>query len=139
MISENVKALVSYRLEQAEESMAAASMLLHQGLLRRSVNSSYYAMFYAILALLSIHKMETSKHSGAIALFDREFVKNGVLSKELSRWLHGAFDLRQRCDYEAQFQISTERAAATLETAKSFVAEVKSVTTRMLNEEKSIP
>lgn len=53
MISENVKALVAYRLEQAEESVAAASSLLQQELLRRSVNSAYYAMFYSVLALLA--------------------------------------------------------------------------------------
>ncbi len=34
-------------------------------------------MFYAVLALLVPGKKETSKHSGAIALFDRDFVKQG--------------------------------------------------------------
>lgn len=101
MISENVKALVQYRLEQADEAITAASLLFKQGILRRSVNSAYYAMFYAIMALLAIEKKETSRHGGAIGLFDREFVKKGIFSKDFSRWLHLAFDLRQRCDYEA--------------------------------------
>jgi uncharacterized protein (UPF0332 family) len=38
------------------------------------MNRLYYAMFYAVLALLQEKEMGTSKHSGAIALFDREFV-----------------------------------------------------------------
>lgn len=78
MTSENVKALALYRMEQAQESLAASKVLLDQGLIRPSVNRSYYAMFYAVLALLSARKEETSKHSGAIALFDREFVKSGM-------------------------------------------------------------
>ena len=139
MISENVKALVAYRLEQAEESVAAASSLLQQELLRRSVNSAYYAMFYSVLALLALKKMETSKHGGAIALFDREYVRTGIFSKEFSRWLHGAFDLRQRCDYEAQFRISTDRAERMLETAETFVAKVKFVTAEILEGEKHLP
>lgn len=99
MISENVKALSLYRLEQAQESLAASKVLLDQDLIRPSVNRSYYAMFYAVLALLAARKEETSKHSGPIALFDKEFVKSGVFQKEFSRWLHDAFDLRQRSDY----------------------------------------
>ena len=35
-------------------------------------------MFYAVLALLVLEKKETSKHGGAIAIFDRDFVKKGV-------------------------------------------------------------
>jgi len=124
MTTDNVKALVAYRLEQADESLEA-SILLDQGLIRPSVNRAYYAMFYAVLALLAGRKKETSKHSGAISLFDREFVKTGIFPKDLSRWLHGAFDLRQRTDYETQLQVSKEESIRILTEAREFVAEVK--------------
>ena len=127
MISENIKALAKYRLEQSDESLAAASILFQQDIFRRSVNNAYYAMFYAVMALLAIKTMETSKHGGAISLFDREFVKTGIFSKYFSQWLHRAFDLRQRCDYEAQFTVSKEDARITLTAAEEFVAKVKSV------------
>lgn len=74
MISENVMALVSYRLQQADESLAAARVLVEKGLVRPSVNRSYYAMLYSVLALLTTRKRETSKHSGAIALFDKQWL-----------------------------------------------------------------
>ncbi len=125
MTTTNVKALVSYRLEQAQESLDAAQVLMDQELPRPSVNRSYYAMFYAVLALLASRKWETSRHSGAISLFDTKFVKTGVFGKELSRWLHDAFDLRQRSDYAAQIQVSHEEAMQVLEESKEFVAEVK--------------
>jgi uncharacterized protein (UPF0332 family) len=125
MTTDNVKALVAYRLEQADESLEAASILLDQGLIRPSVNRAYYAMFYAVLALLAGRKKETSKHTGAISLFDREFVKTGIFPKDLSRWLHGAFDLRQRTDYETQLQVSKEESIRILTEAREFVAEVK--------------
>ena len=125
MISENVKALVVYRIEQAEESLVASKVLLDRDLIRPSVNRSYYGMFYAVLALLAARKEETSKHSGAIALFDREFVKTGVFPKEFSRWLHDAFDLRQRSDYSPEAFIGKDKAAEIYKQAESFVNHVK--------------
>ena len=131
MMTENVKALVSYRLEQAAESLAAGKLLLEQGLFRPSINRSYYAMFYSVLALLTTRREETSKHGRAIALFDKEFVKAGIFSKEFSRWLHEAFDLRQRSDYSPQFHPTSEDARGTLDQATSFVTEIKAKLTAM--------
>lgn len=127
MINDNIKALISYRLKQADESMKAAKMLLKEGLLNSAVNRGYYAMFYAVLALLASQKKETSKHSGAISLFDKDYVKTGVLPKELSRWLHDAFDLRQRSDYAARYAPSREEAEKVIENAESFIFRVKEV------------
>lgn len=53
MSDESIEALIAHRFEQAEESIAAAKLLLESGLTRASVNRSYYAMFYAVLALWS--------------------------------------------------------------------------------------
>jgi uncharacterized protein (UPF0332 family) len=125
MTTASVKGLVSYRLEQAQESLDAAQVLLDKKLPRPSVNRSYYAMFYAVLALLASRKCETSKPTGAISLFDTKFVKTGVFGKELSRRLHDAFDLRQRSYYATQIQVSYEEAMQVLEDSKEFVAEVK--------------
>ena len=71
MMTKNVEALVKYSIEQAEESLEAAKVLLAQKVERQSVNRAYYAMFYSVLALLATRKQETSKHSGAISLFDK--------------------------------------------------------------------
>jgi uncharacterized protein (UPF0332 family) len=131
MMTDNIKALVSYRLEQAGESLAAGKLLLEQGLFRPSINRSYYAMFYSVLALLTTRREETSRHGRAIALFDKEFVKAGVFSKEFSQWLHGAFDLRQRSDYSPQFQATDEDARGILTQATSFVNEIKAKLTAM--------
>ena len=127
MMTENIKALVAYRLEQADECLEAARTLLDKKLIRPSVNRAYYAMFYAVLALLARGKKETSKHSGVIALFDRDFVKQGIFKKDYSRWLHDAFDLRQRSDYAAEYHASLEEAEITLKNAERFVIEIEKV------------
>jgi len=132
MMTENVQALVTYRLEQADESIEAARTLLDKKLIRPSLNRAYYAMFYAVLALLAQGKKETSKHSGAIALFDRDYVKQGIFKKNYSRWLHDAFDLRQRSDYTAEYHAFPEDAEITLTNAEAFVEEVKKVLSKEL-------
>ena len=133
MITKNTRALVTYRLEQADESLDSARVLLEKRLDRPAVNRAYYAMFYAVLALLATRKQETSKHSGAISLFDKEFVKSGAFTKDFSRWLHEAFDLRQRADYAIEFQVTRKEAEMTLEHAVSFVGEVRTVLDKLVD------
>ena len=106
--------------------MRESEILLNESALRGTVNRAYYAMFYALLALLATRQLGTSRHSGALALFDREFVKTGVLPRELSRTLHLAFDRRQRHDYGEMIPVSPEIAHQSLADAQAFVAAIES-------------
>jgi uncharacterized protein (UPF0332 family) len=56
-------------------------------------------MFYAVLALLTSVGKGASKHSGVLTLFDEHFIKPGHLSREMSKAIHKAFELRQIGDY----------------------------------------
>lgn len=134
-MKEEREVLVQYRLEQAEESLESAQLLMDNGKYRPSVSRSYYAMFYAVLALLVKESRHTSKHSGAIAMFNREFVKTGMLDKDFSRWLQEAFDLRQRADYRELFSVSYDRTKSVLEHAKTFVSEVKRLIGETMNQD----
>ena len=73
--ADKIRTLIRYRLEQADEALAAASLNLANGLHRSAVNRAYYSMFYGVLALLAPRQAETSRHSGAIAQFDQLYVK----------------------------------------------------------------
>lgn len=114
--------LIEYRLSQARDSIREADVLDQSGMSRRSVmNRLYYAMFYAVLALLQKKEMGTSKHSGAIALFDREYVKTGLFTKEMSKALHRAFELRQKGDYMEEAEVAAEDIAEIRPAAERFV------------------
>jgi len=126
MKPEQLEALLRYRMEQAHDTLREAEILLNAAALRGAINRAYYAMFYALLALLATKQLGTSKHSGAISLFDREFVKTGVFPRELSRSLHLAFDRRQTHDYGEMVEIDQQIAEETLAEAKSFVAAIES-------------
>ena len=124
----NGKDLIEYRLTQARDSIREADVLTHSGMSRRSVmNRLYYAMFYAVLALLQEKEMGTSKHSGAIALFDREYVKTGLFPKEMSKALHRAFELRQKGDYMEESEVAAEDVTEIRSAAELFVESAKAL------------
>ncbi len=123
---EQLEDLLRYRMEQAHETLREAEILLSESALRGTISRAYYAMFYALLALLATRQLGTSKHSGALALFDREFVKTGVFPRELSRSLHLAFDRRQTHDYGEMVQVNRPVAEETLVDARTFAAAVES-------------
>jgi uncharacterized protein len=101
--------LIRYRIDQASESLKEADVLLAAGMSLRSVmNRLYYDMFYAVLALLQDKQAGTSKHSGAISLFDREFIKAEIFDKKFSKALHRAFEIRQKGDYMEQTEVTKQ-------------------------------
>jgi uncharacterized protein (UPF0332 family) len=125
MNHEQLTTLLQYRIQQAYETLHEADILFAQSALRGTVNRSYYAMFYALLALLSTRQLGSSKHSGALSLFDREFVKTGVFSRELSRVLRKAFEYRQTYDYGETVIIDSTIAQNTLNDAKMFITAIE--------------
>jgi uncharacterized protein (UPF0332 family) len=135
--SEKIKALVEYRMEQADEALQATGISLGAGLARSAANRAYYAMFYAVLALLATEKKETSRHSAAISLFDLHFVKPAVLPKDFSRWLHDAFALRQQADYASETKVTMEQARAASDHARAFVERTRSLLDERLSARES--
>jgi uncharacterized protein (UPF0332 family) len=126
MKPEQLRDLVHYRMDQAAETLAEATILRDAGAFRGAVNRAYYAMFYALLGLLATRRLGTSKHTGAIAMFDREFVKTGIFAPELSRALHMAFSRRQVHDYGEVVRADLSTADESIEDAERFVAAIRS-------------
>lgn len=124
-LPEEIKVLVGSRLQQAQDSLSEGRLLFQNRFYKGSVNRFYYAMFYAVLALLVTRQIGTSKHTGAISLFDREFVKPGVFDKEMSVWLHSAFDLRLAADYTDLLDVALEEAQECSDQAHDFVSNVR--------------
>lgn len=120
--SEKQKDLTRYRMQQATESLDEARFLLNGGKSARSVvNRAYYAMFYAVLALLVYEEFSSSKHSGVLSYFNRRFIKGKVFDKSVGLALNKAFELRQRVDYRERIELTKEQATQILDQADRFV------------------
>lgn len=119
------EALIKYRMEQAKESIDDARFLLDNNRsLRLIANRAYYAMFYAILALLQSKGLGSSKHSGAIAMFNREFIKEKIFPVEMSHAIKLAFDMRQKGDYKELVEMNRNQVIDILEKSDGFVTNV---------------
>ena len=121
---EDIQVLVNARLQQAEDALREGHLLLQSKFYKGAINRFYYAMFYAVLALLITRQLGTSKHSGAISLFDREFVKPGIFSKEMSLWLHSSFEIRLEADYAELVEVSAETACECAQHASDFLKQI---------------
>ena len=120
--------LFLYRIKQAEETLSDAEKMLHENLSPRSIiNRAYYAMFYAVLALFISRDVtiKTSKHTGVISIFDKEFVHAGKIDKYYSKILHRMFDVRQEGDYKELVELSSDDAVEYVDHAKTFLDTIK--------------
>lgn len=126
MNPEHVKVLVTKRMQEAAECLEDGRYLLSAGRGARTVvNRAYYAAFYAVLALLQTVGKTPRKHKGVLILFDAEFIKKGLLPKELSDSLHQLFDARQEDDYRRMDPVLQEDATELISIAERFVKAVQ--------------
>lgn len=93
------RALVSYRLARAKETLEEARLLADSGRWNACVNRLYYGCFYAVSALLVKSGLSSSKHTGARSLFNKHYVKAGKVPKHLARFYNDLFERRQEGDY----------------------------------------
>jgi uncharacterized protein (UPF0332 family) len=91
--------LIKYRLERADESLKAASLMLENNLYIPAINRIYYSMFYSIQALLALTENSFSKHGQVKGYFNREYIKKGVFPKDLGKLFNTVFEYRQKFDY----------------------------------------
>ena len=118
---QNIIDLCRYRLQQADEPLAEAKILLDSGYFRGTLNRAYYAMFYALQISVIAGNQIFLKHSGAISYFDGEYVKTGIVDKKFTKWLHRLFDLRQDADYGDMFFPSEDVCVQAVGEANEFV------------------
>jgi len=118
---------VSSNLERAETNLQVARELLDRAYYDVSASRAYYAAFYAASALLLHEGIDTSKHSGVIALVHQHFVKSGKLSKEQGGNLNWLFELRSVGDYGVSLHVGLDDARRAVRIAEDFVEAVKTL------------
>ena len=99
MTAEERKQYVAYRLASARKTFDAARILADNGFWNSAINRLYYALFYAVNALLVKNEIETKSHSAIRAKFSQYYVKTGKFDKKYGKLLSELFDWRQKGDY----------------------------------------
>lgn len=125
MLSEEKINLSKIRLSIAKERIAFADEILALGDYKTVANRSYYAIFSAMRAVLALDGFDSKKHSGIIAEFRKNYLKSGILPKELSPVIDALVEIRQGSDYDDFYIVSREEVYTQLENAKVFILEVE--------------
>lgn len=108
MNTEDKQQYIKYRIDSAFKTYEAAKILADNGFWNSAVNRLYYALFYAVNALLVQNEIHASSHSGTRSQFTQHFVKTGKLDKKYGKLLTELFDWRQKGDYENIFDYDDE-------------------------------
>ncbi|MEQ9426906.1 MAG: HEPN domain-containing protein [Cyclobacteriaceae bacterium] len=99
---------IEYRIESVHKALASARLLAENSMWEACTNRLYYAVFYAVNALLVKNEIKASTHSGLKTQFSLRFVKTGLLPKNFGVLLSRVFDLRNEGDYGNLFTIEEE-------------------------------
>ena len=121
----SLKELAGYRMERAREMLSAAEGNLEIGQYKTSLNRSYYAIFHAMRAANILKGFDSSKHSGVIAFFNKEYLKEEIMDRQLSAVIKGSSFLREKSDYDDFFIASRKEAEVQLENARGFLNTVE--------------
>lgn len=111
-----------YRMQNAKETLNAASLCLEQKLYKDTINRCYYAAFYAVKAVLALEEVDFKRHKDAVAYFNKTYVATEIFSKEIGRKLGRLKQERESSDYDDFYMASASDAVEQFETAKLIVA-----------------
>lgn len=125
------EALIGYRLERASETLAEAELLAQAGHWNGCVNRLYYCCFCAVTALLLERGLSSPKHSGVRSLFNREFVKTGLVAQEMGEQLYNSlFQSRHRGDYDDLVRFDESLVRPWLGEARRFLSKMEALASR---------
>ena len=127
----SLKELAGYRMDRAKEMLVAARENLEIGQYKTSLNRSYYAIFHAMRAMNILKGFDSSKHTGVIAFFNKEYHKENILDRNLSIVIKNSAFLREKSDYDDFYIASKQEAEKQLEEAERFLDAVEIAMNKM--------
>ena len=88
------------------------------------MNHVYYAMFYAVQALLALDGVSFSKHGQIKGYFNREYIKTGTFPVSFGKLYNTVFEYRQKFDYVDLVMPDETTVTDHLQEARSFIEQL---------------
>ena len=122
MNSETIEGFSKYRLNKAKETLETARMIFNEGKDFTSANNrAYYAIFYAIRAVLAIEEVDFKRHKDVLAYFNKEYVNKEKFPKKIGRKISQAQRIREDSDYDDDYEPSFEKTEQQINTAQELI------------------
>lgn len=110
-----------------KSQLISSKMLFEGGQYRDSITMSYYAMYSSALALLLKKNISPKTHEGTLRQLAKEYVKEGLFSKETYGYLYDARETRNDSSYGYSKTFSEETAYELISQAEKFINEVENL------------
>lgn len=122
MDNETIESFAKYRLNKAKETLETARMIFNDGKDFTSANNrAYYAIFYAIRAVLAIEEIDFKRHKDVLAYFNKEYVNKEKFPKKIGRKISQAQRVREDSDYDDDYEPSLEKTEQQIDTAQELI------------------
>ena len=125
MSDERKKALCEYRMQNAQESFSVAEDCYMKNHFKDSINRSYYSVFYAVKAVLSLEGIDFKRHKDVIAYFNHTYVATEIIPRSFGRKIGQLQQRREKSDYDDFYIASKEEALEQLNNAKAIIEVIR--------------
>lgn len=115
---ETIEAFAKYRIEKAEETLKSAKLLYDNNDFTGANNRAYYAIFYAIRAVLALEEIDFKRHKDVIAYFNQHYINKEIFPKKIGKKIAQAQRVREDSDYDDKYEPSKEKTRRTNRNSK---------------------
>lgn len=122
MDNETIEDFAKYRLAKAKETLNTAEIIYKNvGDYTSANNRAYYAIFYAIRAILALEQTDFKRHKDVVAYFNKNYINTEIFPKKIGRKIAQAQRIREDSDYDDEYEPSSEKTEIQIETAKELI------------------
>jgi len=122
---EDREELIWYNIEKSHQAKEDVEFLINNNKLHLAINRIYYGTYYMLSALALKHKFSTKKHKELIGWFNKNFVRNDVVEKKISKIIRLSFELRSEADYDVTAGFSKEEVEKYFIDMKEVIATIE--------------
>jgi len=126
--------LAKYRLKKARNTLSDGKKYITDATMESTVNRIYYAMFYAVNALLITKGLSSPKHTGVLAFFNKEIINKGLIEKQWGEFYSDMFKRRQKGDYKDFVEFEKQDVEEWLEKSEKFINKIDKLTLTLMKE-----
>lgn len=120
-MEERQEEYIKYRLERAWDTFDDAKILVANKKWNSAVNRLYYALYYAVIALLLKNGLKPATHNGAKTNFTEHFIKNQKIERKFGKVYAELFTWRQKGDYDDLFDFDEKKVMPYFEPVEEFL------------------
>lgn len=118
---------IKYRIDRANETIEEVRVHIDNKFWNTAINRMYYACFYAVSALLAKDKIDVSSPSGVRQKFGENFVKTGLIDRDLAKHFTELFEKRHKGDYNDFYDYDEETVLRLYPVSQRFIAEITNI------------